>query len=100
MDRRFSQNHLVEDMSLFRGRMTIWHQERHSHEYISDGLRDLDTDATWGKSSHHSWVCGYVVHLTCNENAFPATVSMERLLCPRETFSMALIMRASHLNDK
>ena len=77
MDRRFSLNHLVEDKSLFKARGPLWHQRHRRQGVIPDGLRNLDTDASWSKSSYHGWVYGYAVHATCNEDAFPVIVSVE-----------------------
>ncbi len=40
-------------------------------------LRNLDTDASWSMSGYYSWVYGYRLHMTCNENAFPVMVQVE-----------------------
>ena len=77
MDWRLSHRHLVEDKSLFRARGPVWHQKHRRSGHIPEGLGNLDTDAAWGKSSYHGWVYGYAVHLTCNEHAFPAIVSVQ-----------------------
>lgn len=77
MDGRFSLNHLVEDKSLFEARGPLWHQRHRREGIIPEGLLDLDTDASWSKSSYHGWVYGYAVHATCDEDAFPVMVSVE-----------------------
>ena len=77
LDERFSQLHLVEDKSLFRARGPVWHQKHRRRGHVPDGLRSLDTDASWAKSAYHGWVYGYAVHMTCNEDAFPSMVVVE-----------------------
>ena len=54
--------------SLFNARGPVWHQKHRRQGHIPDGLRGLDTDATWCKSSYHGWVYGY---------AFPTVISIE-----------------------
>ena len=39
--------------------------------HILDGLRNLDTDASWSKSKYRGWVYGYGLHLTTTANGFP-----------------------------
>ena len=73
----FDQTHLVEDKSLFRAGGPVWHQKRRREGYIPNGLRNLDTDATWSRSAYHGWVYGYAIHMTCTENAFPVMVCVE-----------------------
>lgn len=77
LDEQFSQSHLVEDKSLFKALGPVWHQSDRQAGRIPEKLRKLDTDATWSKSGYHGWVYGYGLHITCNEEAFPATVQVE-----------------------
>lgn len=77
LDEQFSQAHLVEDKSLFKALGPVWHQSDRQTGRIPEKLRKLDTDATWSKSAYHGWVYGYAVHMTCNEEAFPALVQVE-----------------------
>ena len=79
---RFDLSRLVEDKSLFRARGPVWHQKHRKAGNVPDGLRDVDVDATWSKSSYHGWVYGYAIHMTCNEDAFPVMVSVETPLGP------------------
>jgi len=77
LDKQFSQAHLVEDKSLFKAQGPVWHQSDRKEGRIPEKLRKLDTDVTWSKSAYHGWVNGYAIHMTCNENAFPALVQVE-----------------------
>ena len=77
LDEQFSQAHLVEDKSLFKALGPVWHQSDRKAGRIPDKLRRLDTDATWSKSGYHGWVYGYGLHVTCNEEAFPALLQVE-----------------------
>jgi hypothetical protein len=77
LDPVLSQEHLVEDKSLFKALGPVWHQSDRKEGRIPDKLRHLDTDATWSKSGYQGWVYGYGLHMTCNENAFPALVQVE-----------------------
>jgi len=77
LDAQFSQAHLVEDKSLFKALGPVWHQSDRKAGRIPEKLRKLDTDATWGKSAYQGWVYGYGIHMTCNEDAFPALVQVE-----------------------
>jgi len=77
LDARFSPQHLIEDKSLFKALGPVWHQSDRKAGRIPDKLRNLDTDATWSKSGYHGWVYGYGLHMTCNEDAFPAVVQVE-----------------------
>ena len=38
---------------------------------IPDGLRNLDTDASWSTSKYRGWVYGYGLHLTTTASGFP-----------------------------
>lgn len=87
LDEQFSQAHLVEDRSLFKALGPVWHQSDRKAGRIPDKLRKLDTDATWSKSAYHGWVYGYAVHMTCNQEAFPALVQVETAsVSEREVF--------------
>ena len=55
----------------------VWHQKDRREGRIPEGLRTLDTDATWGKSGYHGWVYGYGLHATCNRHGFPKLVQVE-----------------------
>lgn len=77
LSERFSQAHLVEDKSLFKALGPVWHQSDRKEGRIPEKLRNLDTDATWSKSAYHGWVYGYALHMTCNEQAFPAMIQVE-----------------------
>jgi hypothetical protein len=72
-----STRHVVEDQSLFKAQGTVWHQKDRKAGHIPDGLRQLDTDATWSKSAYHGWVYGYGIHLTCTTAGFPVLVEVE-----------------------
>lgn len=73
----FSKHILVEDASLFKAFGPVWHQSDRKANRIPDKLRNLDTDASWGKSGYHGWVYGYALHLTCNQAGFPKAVQVE-----------------------
>lgn len=77
LDARFSNQHLIEDKSLFKALGPVWHQSDRKAGRVPDKLRNLDTDATWAKSGYHGWVYGYGIHMTCNESAFPVLVQVE-----------------------
>ena len=77
LDTRFSSRHLVGDKSLFKALGPVWHQSDRKAGRIPEGLRNLDTDATWSKSAYQGWVYGYGLHITCNEAAFPELVRVE-----------------------
>ena len=74
---RFDLSRLVEDKSLFRARGPVWHQKHRKEGIAPDNPRDVDTDATWSKSSYRGWVYGYAIHMTCNEDGFPVMVNVE-----------------------
>lgn len=69
--------HLVEDQSLFKAQGSVWHQSDRQAGHIPEGLRHLDTDATWSKSGYHGWVYGYGIHLTCTTAGFPVLLEVE-----------------------
>lgn len=77
LDERLRQHHLVEDKSPFKAQGPVWHQRDRQAGRIPEKLRNLDTEASWTKSGYHGWVYGYGLHLTCNEDAFPALVQVE-----------------------
>lgn len=77
LDARLRQRHLVEDKSLFKAHGTVWHQSDRTAQRRPEKLRNLDTEASWSKSGYHGWVYGYGLHLTCNQQAFPALVQVE-----------------------
>jgi len=68
---------LVEDASLFKAHGPVWHQSDRKVNRIPEKLRNLDTDASWGKSGYHGWVYGYALHLTCNRIGFPKLLQVE-----------------------
>jgi hypothetical protein len=73
----FNRENLYEDKSLFKAQGPVWHQSDRQAERIPEGLRHLDTEATWSKSAYHGWVYGYGVHLTCTHSGFPELVQVE-----------------------
>jgi hypothetical protein len=77
LDSRLRQHHLVEDKSLFKAQGPVWHQSDRQKQYIPAKLRHLDNEASWSKSGYHGWVYGYGLHITCNQEAFPALVQVE-----------------------
>lgn len=89
-----SQDHLVEDKSLFKALGPVWHQADRKEGRIPDKLRHLDKDATWSKSAYQGWVYGYSLHLTCNEAAFPILVQVETAAYPE---SVVLDEKADHI---
>jgi hypothetical protein len=93
----FSSHHVDEDKSLFKARGPVWHQTDREAGVIPEGLRNLDTDASWSKSAYHGWVYGYGVHLTANQESFPklaqvetASVSESTVLDDKESALIAL----------
>ena len=77
LDARLRQQHLIEDKSLFKAQGPVWHQNDRQRQHIPEKLRHLDTEASWSKSGYHGWVYGYGLHITCNQEAFPALVQVE-----------------------
>lgn len=73
----FNSQVLVEDASLFKALGPVWHQSDRKINRIPEKLRNLDTDASWGKSGYHGWVYGYALHLTCNRSGFPKLAQVE-----------------------
>lgn len=77
LDEAFSSDTLYEDKSLFKAQGPVWHQKDRQEGRIPEGLRNLDTDATWSKSAYHGWVYGYGLNATCNRQGFPKLVQVE-----------------------
>ena len=73
----FDSQVLLEDASLFKARGPVWHQSDRRQGRIPQGLRNLDTEATWSKSGYHGWVYGYALHLTVNRLGLPKLVVVE-----------------------
>ena len=67
---------VVVDGSLFKARGPVWHQSDRAQGRVPEKLRNLDQDASWGKSGYHGWVYGYRLHLTCNLAGFPKRVQV------------------------
>ncbi len=67
---------LVVDGSLFKARGPVWHQRDRMQGRVPDKLRNLDQDASWGKSGYHGWVYGYRLHFICNLAGFPKAVQV------------------------
>jgi hypothetical protein len=77
LDSLFNSQTLYEDKSLFKAQGPVWHQADRQAGRIPEGLRNLDTEASWGKSAYHGWVYGYGLHVTCNQHSFPKLVQVE-----------------------
>ncbi len=77
LDEAFNSHVLYEDKSLFKAQGPVWHQSDRKAGRIPEGLRNLDTDASWSKSGYHGWVYGYGLHATCNRQAFPKLAQVE-----------------------
>jgi len=77
LDEAFNSDVLYEDKSLFKAQGPVWHQSDRQAGRIPEGLRNLDTDATWSKSGYHGWVYGYGLHITCNRHSFPKLAQVE-----------------------
>lgn len=73
----FDSQLLFEDASLFKAAGPVWHQSDRRQGRIPEGLRRLDTDASWSKSGYQGWVYGYKLHLTVNRQGFPKLVVVE-----------------------
>jgi len=73
----FDSRVLVEDASLFKAHGPVWHQSDRQEGRVPEKLRNLDQDASWGKSAYHGWVYGYSLHLSCNRAGFPKLVQVE-----------------------
>ena len=77
LEEAFRSTDLFEDKSLFKALGPIWHQKDRQAGRIPEGLRNLDTEATWCKSQYHGWVYGYAGHWTTTKAAFPRSVVVE-----------------------
>lgn len=73
---RCASDVLVVDGSLFKARGPVWHQSDRTQGRVPEKLRNLDQDASWGKSGYHGWVYGYRLHFTCNLAGFPKLVQV------------------------
>lgn len=73
----FDSQVLMEDASLFKAHGPVWHQSDRAVNRIPEKLRNLDQEASWGKSAYHGWVYGYSLHLTCNRAGFPKLAQVE-----------------------
>ena len=62
---------VYQDKSLYKTRGSVWHQKDRQANVIPDGLRNLDTDASWSTSKYRGWVYGYGLHLTTTASGFP-----------------------------
>lgn len=77
LDEAFNSEVLYEDKSPFKAQGPVWHQSDRKEGRIPEGLRNLDTHATWTKSGYHGWVYGYGLHVTCNRQGFPKLAQVE-----------------------
>lgn len=77
LDEAFNSHTLYEDKSLFKAQGPVWHRSDQKAGRIPEGLRNLDTDASWCKSGYHGWVYGYGLHATCNRQSFPKLAQVE-----------------------
>ena len=62
---------IYQDKSLYKAKGPVWHQKDRNANIIPDGLRNLDTDASWSTSKYRGWVYGYGLHLTTTASGFP-----------------------------
>ena len=62
---------VYQDKSLYKAQGPVWHQKDRKANIIPDGLRNLDTDASWSTSQYRGWVYGYGLHLTTTASGFP-----------------------------
>jgi Transposase DDE domain len=76
IDEACSSEVLVVDGSLFKARGPVWHQSDREQGRVPDKLRNLDQEASWGKSGYHGWVYGYRLHFTCHLAGFPKAVQV------------------------
>lgn len=71
LDTQTPQEVVYTDKSLYKAQGSVWHQEDRKANHIPEGLRALDTDASWSTSKYRGWVYGYGLHLTTTANGFP-----------------------------
>ena len=62
---------VYQDKSLYKAQGPVWHQKDRKANIIPEGLRNLDTDASWSTSQYRGWVYGYGLHLTTTASGFP-----------------------------
>lgn len=62
---------VYQDKSMYKAQGPVWHQKDRKANIIPDGLRNLDTDASWSTSKYRGWVYGYGLHLTTTASGFP-----------------------------
>ena len=74
---------VFEDKSLYKAQGPVWHQNDRKADHIPEGLRNLDTDATWSTSKYCGWVYGYDLHLTTTIKGLPRLASV-RTACVSE----------------
>lgn len=77
LDEAFQGDDLFEDKSLFKAQGPVWHRKDRQAGIIPPGLRNLDTEATWGRSGYHGWVYGYGLHATVTAGGLPHLVTVE-----------------------
>ena len=71
LDTQAPQDIVYEDKSLYKAQGSVWHQKDRKANHIPEGLRNVDTDASWSTSKYRGWVYGYGLHLTTTANGFP-----------------------------
>lgn len=71
LDTQTPRDVVYEDKSLYKAQGSVWHQKDRKANYIPEGLRALDIDASWSTSKYCGWVYGYGLHLTTTANGFP-----------------------------
>lgn len=71
LDTQTPRDVVYEDKSLYKAQGSVWHQKDRKANHIPEGLRALDTDASWSTSKYCGWVYGYGLHLTTTANGFP-----------------------------
>ena len=64
LDTQTPRDVVYEDKSLSKAQGSVWHQKDRKANHIPEGLRALDTDASWLTSKYCGWVYGYGLHLT------------------------------------
>ena len=52
LDTETPRDIVYEDKSLYKAQGSVWHQEHRKANHIPDGLRALDTDASWSTSKY------------------------------------------------
>lgn len=71
LDTDIPRDVVFADKSLYKAQGSVWHQKDRKVNHIPDGLRNLDTDASWSRSKYRGWVYGYGLHLITTANGFP-----------------------------